>query len=145
MIRKVVRCDGEQVSGDPGRVWYAIMEQAAPNAWHVAVYHPKDSPPDSPQATCACISESDCKAFLLEEGWVRHAAGFDYLPADYLPPSLSPALLDVLRSARTNLRDLHMDWPEGELHEPVEATIGRITEILGDGYDIESGKVASEL
>jgi hypothetical protein len=40
------------------------------------------------------------------------------------------ALVEALKAARTTLVDLDNDWPKRELHEPIEDTISRATELL---------------
>lgn len=90
LVRKVVRCNGPEVSGDQDRIWYAIIESDAPHRFYVSVYHPEDIPPNPPEAACACLSEYDCLAFLIDEGYVKSYSAIEWLPADYaLPPQAS--------------------------------------------------------
>jgi hypothetical protein len=58
--------DGPKVAADP-RGWYALID----DDFYVAVYHPKDAPPDPPMWGCACGSRLDALEMLIDEGYLN--------------------------------------------------------------------------
>jgi len=50
----------------------------------------------------------------------------------------------LLELARSLIRDLAVGYPPEECAERPEIVVGRITGVLGDGYDFESGTLADE-
>lgn len=143
MRKFVLRCDGQRVSGDPNRVWYAVFEECEPQDWHVAVYHPKDTPADPPDWSCACIGEMEAREFLFDDGYIKDANSQNFLPNDYAPPlelTAGPEVIRALEAARTSLRDTRMGWSENDLNEPYSRTIESINKILNDGYDMRTGE-----
>lgn len=55
---------------------------------------------------------------------------------------ITQQMRDTLEIARVQLRDLHMHYSHKELTEPLPVTINRITEVLGDQYDIATSEVS---
>ena len=56
-------------------------------------------------------------------------------------PKLTPAQADVIRLARSVIRDRAMDWAERELAESPRKVCERLSDLLGETYDFERGEV----
>jgi hypothetical protein len=48
---------------------------------------------------------------------------------------------ELLLLARSMLRDIERGWPLRELCDDPRAVVDRITKVLGDGYNYETGEV----
>lgn len=59
--------------------------------------------------------------------------------------SLEPKERDVLRLARTLIRDMAHDWPVRELAAPPEDVCTQISDILDEDYDFEFGEESPRL